>query len=270
MAASAESRDRAEAARVLAIVPNAPTEILTTLIIDEDQEVAEQAMKTAHSVGSGDVVSALGASLVSRLFEAGAPLRRRLISTLNKIRQRHPEMELDVTLIELLLAAEIAGHYRSYQVLSPLDPEQPRHQKIIAAVRHSMEQELERIFRLTALLAPSASLHDAYIGLRSSNPLVRANSIEYLENVLNPGLREVLLPLIDSQVTERERAALAAKIVGPPLENSEQAIAVLLASDDPWLKSRAEIAANRAADARTVEQEYTPEPPSLDTGIGAG
>jgi hypothetical protein len=155
-------------------------------------------------------------------------------------------------------------------VLAPLDASQPRHQKIIAAVRHSMEQELERIFRLTALLSPSASLHDAYVGLRSSNSLVRANSIEYLENVLKPGLREVLLPLIDSQVTEAERAALAEKVVGPALESSEQAIGVLLASDDPWLRSRAEIAANRAAEAAAVAEEYTPEPANMDAGIGAG
>ncbi|HVH55775.1 MAG TPA: Npt1/Npt2 family nucleotide transporter [Vicinamibacterales bacterium] len=270
MAASEEPRDRAEAARVLAIVPHPATDVLTTLILDEDQDVAEQAMRTAHSVGSGDVVAALGAALVSRLFEAGAPLRRRLIRTLNKIKQNHPNMELDATLIELLLAAEISGHYRSYQVLAPLDASQPRQQKIIAAVRHSMEQELERIFRLTALLSPSASLHDAYVGLRSSNSLVRANSIEYLENVLKPGLREVLLPLIDSQVTEADRAALAEKVVGPPLESSEQAIGVLLTSDDPWLRSRAEIAANRAAEASAVPEEYTPEPANMDAGIGAG
>jgi HEAT repeat protein len=270
MADSDEPRDRAEAARVLALVPHPAADVLTALILDEDPDVAEQAMTTAHSIGSGDVVAALGASLVARLFEAGAPLRRRLISTLNKIRQRHPRMELDVTLIEVLLAAEIAGHYRSYQVLAPLDPGNPRQQKIIAAVRHTMEQEMERIFRLTALLSPSASLHDAYIGLRSSNPLIRANSVEYLENVLKPGLREVLLPLIDSQVSAAERAQLAEKLVGPPLESSEQAIAVLMTSDDPWLRSRAEIAANRAAQAASAEEEYTPESTTMDTALGAG
>jgi AAA family ATP:ADP antiporter len=269
MAGSEEARDRAEAARVLAIIPDPPADVLTALIQDEDLDVAEQAMKAAHSIGSGDVITALGAALVSRLLEAGAPLRRRLISALNKIRQRHPRMHLDVTLIELLLAAEIAGHYRSYQVLAPLDASDPSQERIIAAVRHSMEQELERIFRLTALLSPTASLHDAYIGLRSANPLVRANSVEYLENVLEPGLRQILLPLIDGQVTEAERAHLAEKLVGPPLETSEQALAVLLASDDPWLRSRAEVAANRAAEP-AIEEEYTPEPANMDTGLGAG
>ncbi len=270
MAASDEPRDRSEAARVLAIVPDPPTDLLTSLILDDHPEVAEQAMSTAYSLGTADGVDALGASLMSGLFEAGAPLRHRLVMALNKLKQRHPLIELDVTLIELLLAAEIAGHYRSYQVLGPLDPARQAHQKIIAALRHSMEQELERIFRLIALLSPEASLHDAYIGIRSTNPLVRANSLEYLENVLKPDLRTVLLPLIDSHVTEQERASLAEKLVGPPLESSEKAVAVLLASDDPWLRSRAEIAANRAAETAAGEEDYTPEPTGMNTNLGAG
>ena len=99
---------------------------------------------------------------------------------------------------------------------------------------------------------------------------MRANALEYLENVLKPGLREVLLPLIDSHVTELERAALAERIVGPPVESSEQAIAVLLASDDPWLRSRAEIMSNRAAEAHAAEDEFAPRPTGIDSGIGVG
>ena len=270
MAGSSEPHDRIEAARVLGIMQDAPVEILTALILDEDMDVAAQAMRTAHSIGASSAVATLATSLVTGLFEAGAPLRHRLISALNKLRQRHPRMTLDVDLIELLLAAEIAGHYRSYQVLAPLDPSDRAQAKVVDALRQTMEQELERIFRLIALLAPAASLHDAYVGVRSSNSLVRANALEYLENVLKPGLREVLLPLIDSQVTEQERAALAERLVGPALESSEQAIAVLLASDDPWLRSRAEIMANRAAEAEAVDEEFVPRPAGIDADLGAG
>ena len=48
------------------------------------------------------------------------------------------------------------------------------------------------------------------------------------------------------------------------------AVAVLLASDDPWLRSRAEIMANRAAEARTAEEEFAPRPTGIDPDIGAG
>ena len=172
-------------------------------------------------------------------------------------------MELDATLIELLLAAEIAGHYRSYQVLGAARPARHRAtQQIIAALRHSMEQELERIFRLMALLSPGASLHDAYVGhavrehagagqLRSSTS----------STCLKPDLREVLLPLIDRQVSDSERAQLAERLVGPPLESPEQAVAVLLASDDPWLRSRAEIASQPSGRGRRGADDHTPHPP---------
>jgi hypothetical protein len=100
-----------------------------------------------------------------------------------------------------------------------------------------MEQELERIFRLIALLLPEEGLHDAYIGVRSSNPIVRANALEFLDNVLKPELRQVLVPLLDSQVTIAERIELANRFVGAPLETTEQAISTLLASEDSWLRS---------------------------------
>jgi hypothetical protein len=34
---------------------------------------------------------------------------------------------------------------------------------------------IERIFRIMALLLPQAGLHDAYVRLRSANPVIRAD-----------------------------------------------------------------------------------------------
>ena len=269
MAASADPHDRAEAARVLALVPDPPAGLLVSMIHDEDPAVAEQAMKTAHSPAAATAVGALVEALVSGLFAADAGQRHRLITTLNKLKQRHPRMALDTTLIELLLAAEIAGHYRSYQVLNSLDAGDAGHAHIVQALRQTMEQELERIFRLMALLSPDAALHDAYVGMRSENNLVRANALEYLENVLKPDLREVLLPLIDTQVSDAERVQLAERVVGPPLGTADEALGTLLASDDPWLRSRVEIAANRLA-AQGQEGDDTPAPPGMNANVGAG
>jgi AAA family ATP:ADP antiporter len=153
-----------------------------------------------------------------------------------------------------------------------------------------------------ALLFPHAGLHDAYVGVRSSNPSVRANALEFLDNVLQPALRHVLVPLLDSQVTIEERIALANRLVGAPLENAQQAVATLLASDDPWLRScaiqavgtlqlrtlapelkkyesssdplvRQSVVAARvqlAGDTREVHEPQLPAPVDLDVGVGAG
>src|SRR4029450_7294435 len=117
---------------------------------------------------------------------------RHLVSpSLNKFRAARPDVRIDPSVLELLLAAEIAGHYRSYQVLGPLEAQLKRDDGRAPARRHSMEQELERIFRLMALLLPQTGLHDAYVGVRSSNTTIRANALEFLDNVLQPEIRTV-------------------------------------------------------------------------------
>lgn len=320
MAGSDDAQDRAEGARLLALLDQRPTDLLERLIADEHEEVARQAIRTAQrwrlpetfdmllqALGrpavAEDAIAALAAlgrnavplleaaladpsiplearrevpavlvrigtpeaerALVTGLLDADAPLRQRVIASLNKLKVRHPQVVIDRTAVDLLLAAEIAGHYRSYQLLLPLEEEVVR-----AALRHSMEQELERIFRLIALVFPAPALHDAYVGIRSSNPLVRANAVEYLENVLPPELRAVVLPLIDSQVSENDRARLADRIIGARVESMDQVAAALLASDDPWLRSRAEAAFQRAA--HPADLDHTPAPASMDTNVGAG
>lgn len=175
--------------------------------------------------------------LLEGLLQADVTLRHRVIASLNKLRDMHPEVRIDEQLVELVLAAEIAGHYRSYQLLDPLRARVKGEDAVLDAMHQSMEQELERIFRLMGLLVRGPGFHDAYVGIRSTNPTVRDNALEFLETVLKPELRRLLLPLLDSQVTIDERISIANHIVGAPVETAEQAIATLLASEDSWLRS---------------------------------
>jgi hypothetical protein len=98
-------------------------------------------------------------------------------------------------------------------------------------VKESMDDELERIFRLMKLLLPRHDLHSAYFGLQSGNAIVHANALEFLEHAVPPRLRTLLLPLIDSEVSLEERMRLADRLFGATLESSEQALAAFPASD---------------------------------------
>ena len=352
------ARERAEAARLIALVPDAFLDLLATLLADEDVTVAKQAIRSARVVAREELVSPLvtalgdprladeaadalarygdtvvpvlserlrdeatpleirrevptvlvrvGTSqaqqvLVDSVLQGDATLRHRIIASLNKVRAAEPGIRLDANVLELLLAAEIAGHYRSYQVLGPLRTHLKEGDPVLEAMGHSMEQELERIFRLMALLLPQAGLHDAYVGVRSTNAIVRANALEFLDNVLKPELRQLLVPLLDAQVTVEERIALADRLVGAPLDSTEQAIATLLASEDSWLRScavyavgalqlhalepelrkfesaadpvlRDNVRAARRRLAGEVEaaEPHTPAPAEMDVGVGAG
>jgi AAA family ATP:ADP antiporter len=290
------ARERAEAARLIALVPDAFPDLLGKLVQDPDEQVAREAIRSAKAITReelieplitalgrpdlpGDAAAALARygdsiipeiegrlrdesvhveirrelpsvlvlvgtadaeqALVGSLLQADVTLRHRIIASLNKLRALHPQVALDPATVNLLLAAEIAGHYRSYQVLGPLRGRLKGEDPVLQALERAMEQELDRIFRLMALLLPHVGLHDAYVGLQSSDELVRANSLELLDNVLEPQLRQLLVPLLDSQVTVEERIRLANRLVGAPLDSPEQAVATLLSSEDPWLRSSA-------------------------------
>ena len=294
MATSDETNDRLEASRVIALVPEPPLDILKRLLTDPDGEVSRQALLSTETIGAEavpvlaqillddsapidvrrEVPSALARigtdraerALMSAVLESDSSLRHRIIAALNKVKQQYRPMAREPEMLELLLAAEIAGHYRSYQLLGALRATEGDNGAVIAALQLAMEQELERIFRLIGLVSGGAGLHDAYVGVRSSNPVVRANSLEYLENTLKPELRQTLFPLIDSHVSEEERIRMANHIVGAPVDSPEQALSTLLASEDPWLRSRAEYAWQRL----TGEAEPVEHTPAPEMNVGAG
>ena len=66
---------------------------------------------------------------------------------------------------------------------------------------------------------------------------VHDNALEFLDNVLKPQLREMLVPLLDGKITVHERARIAGRLVHTTIDSQEQAVSALLASDDPWLRS---------------------------------
>jgi AAA family ATP:ADP antiporter len=175
--------------------------------------------------------------LVESLLESDTRLRFRIISALNKLHQSRPELPLDTQMIETVLAAEIIGHYRSYQILGTLSERLESDDPVPRALHETMDQEVERIFRLLALLYPRYDLHGAYIGLQSSDRIVHDNALEFLDNILKPQLQRMLVPLLDSEVTTAERVALANRVVGARMETQEQALVALIQSDDPWLRS---------------------------------
>jgi AAA family ATP:ADP antiporter len=174
--------------------------------------------------------------LMDCLLERDTSLRFRIISALNKLHHLHPEIESDTQMVETVLAAEILGHYRSYQILHRLGTAADS-ADVSRGLRDSMQQELERIFRLLALLYPHMDVHSVYLGLQSKSAAVYDNALELLDSVLKSQLRKILVPLLDGRVTIAERVQLANRLVRSSIETQEEAVAALVASDDPWLKA---------------------------------
>jgi ATP:ADP antiporter, AAA family len=176
-------------------------------------------------------------TLLENVMNADTTLRLKFISALNKLHRDHPEVALDYALLETLLAAEILGHYRTYQIREAISDPQNSEDAVVKALADSQQLELERIFRLLGLLYPQVDLHSVYLGLQSRDNTVHDNALEFLENVLKSPVRVTLVPLLDGRVTPKDRARLADRLVRTKLANREQAVTELVCSEDPWLKS---------------------------------
>lgn len=204
-------------------------------LCDSSQPVAARREIPSVLVTLGSLAAAN--VLLENLLQADTMLRFRTIAALNKLRRMNSQIELDVQMLETVLAAEILGHYRSYQILATIGAAPGSDDPLLRAMKESLQQELERIFRLLSLLHPHLDFHSAYIGLQSTSASVHDNALEFIDNVLKVQLRDMLVPLLDSKVTVAERAQMAQRLVHAKIESQEQAVAELVASRDPWLKS---------------------------------
>jgi ATP:ADP antiporter, AAA family len=201
--------------------PNAPTE--------ERKEIPD--------VLAGIGTPAAAQALLENVMQGDATLRFMVISGLNRLHRDFREIPLDFQLLETVLAGEILGHYRTYQILEAVAGPGGAEDLVGGALASSLEQELERIFRLLGLLYPQLDLKAVYLGLQSKDKTVHDNALEFLENVLKSALRVTLVPLLDGRVTPKERARLADQLVHTKLESREQAVNELVSNDDPWLKT---------------------------------
>jgi AAA family ATP:ADP antiporter len=148
--------------------------------------------------------------LLESVGDSDDVVRHRVITALNKLGQLHPERRFDRRLIESALNAEIQANYRSYQALSRVGVSDDSGEA--ARIRDAAQQEGERVFRLLKILYPAHDMHSAYVGLQSDDPDVHDNAMEFLEAVLSPQLRELILPLFDRAVSLAQRAELAARL----------------------------------------------------------
>ena len=176
--------------------------------------------------------------LLESVLDSDTIVRHRIITALNKLGQVFPDRRIDRRLIETVLGAEIMAHYRSYQVLGTLGASlSAADDPVVKQIKASMQQEAERVFRLLNILYPTHDMHSAYVGLNADDPVVQDNAIEFLEAVLSPQLRELIVPLFDRGVSPAQRGHLANRLLGASLGDRDEAISVLMLSHDPWLQS---------------------------------
>jgi len=197
---------REDAVEALSLYEDSVVGTLRDHLLDSNERPAvRQAIpEVLRRIGTNSAAGALSESLL----EQDLALRFRVISALNKLQETRRDVRLDRDAIDHVMIAELMGHYRSYQLLGASGgvPD--------AALQETMSNEVERIFRLMKLLSPTLDLKEAYMSARSADAVRHANALEFLDNILSPQLRTLIVPLLDSEVSVAERVKLADRFLG--------------------------------------------------------
>jgi AAA family ATP:ADP antiporter len=191
--------------------------------------------------------------LTNNLGQKDLHLRFEIVKALNTLRVKFQGLKFDKQSIKSKILEEIKHYNRtltlwirqsteseSTETLIPsnTDPEQGvRARKLlVVALEEKLDRNLERIFRLLGLHYPPKDMYDAYLGIKSDKSHLKANAIEFLDNILDPKLKRILIPIVDTSRVDI-LADSPLEISGFEVPNEFDSIHLILQSHDNWLKS---------------------------------
>jgi len=205
--------------------------------------IRKQIPKVLARIPNSDSAAALAESLI----QSDPGMRFDVLKALNKLRSRDPDLVPPRSEVQDMLDIELMGYYRSFQILAAIDPSAGAvipgpsslgGESVLArALRERMAYELERIFRLLALLYPPRDIHNAFLGLTTGTGQRQANAQEVLEHLLQPDLYRRLVKGLDAEVALPEKVNFASRLCGSSVKSRNEALRILLHSEDSWLSA---------------------------------
>jgi AAA family ATP:ADP antiporter len=191
--------------------------------------------------------------LVKYLNHSNNIFRFEALKALNKLRTKFPLLDINPDIVKEQVLKETVNYHN---ILSALSGElnmssqdnrdnhriitqqlniQEARKLLIKALHEKLDGVIERIFRLLGLIYPAQDLYNSYLGMVSTRANLKANAIEFLDNILDTTLKEVLIPIMDNYSSARHLDH-----PGTALEKSKvdelQVMERIFESEDNWLK----------------------------------
>jgi ATP/ADP translocase len=126
---------------------------------------------------------------------------------------------------------------------------------LIRALDERVEQRLERIFLLIALIYSPRDIYSVYYNCRLK-PALRPAAVEFLDNLLDPPLKHTLVPLLDEAFESEKVRGMQQSV---QFISHAAALATVRSGQDPWLDvivtelvKRMENKSDEAGDRRVI------------------
>jgi len=172
-------------------------------------------------------------SLAAMLEDPDERVRFSALRALGRLRASHSELDYANERVERRLGEEIRKAYR-YQgwLLASADGE--RSLLLRKTLREKSHKTQDRVFRLLAMKHPPAEVYAASRGLLSPNARIRANAVEYLDNLLVAPQKRWVLGLVEDRPS-RDAVSRALREFGETLDDRREALTRQASGDDDWL-----------------------------------
>jgi CRP-like cAMP-binding protein len=223
--------------------------ILGTLrdyLLDEnaDIEIRRSIPLIISRIGSEEAVDIL----TNSLHQQNPKLQLKVIKALNKIRVQSPinsetdsEWNSQTAKIEEQLLSDVKEYYETVMLLHVYNPEyqwsfsRQRRDLVHCCLEEKLEILLERIFRLLGLIYPPTDLYHAYHGLSSENAIIRANSLELLDNLLESEHKNMVFPIIDDDINRNYLLEVGESLGIGICKSRVEVLESLLESNEPLI-----------------------------------
>ncbi len=98
-----------------------------------------------------------------------------------------------------------------------------------------MDRAQEIVFRLLGLIYDARDIYNAFLGITSNQQSLRANSVEFIDNIISAGLKKYIIPMLDSFSAE-SLVVPGEKLFRFQIPAENHGINSLLNDSDNWLK----------------------------------
>lgn len=112
-----------------------------------------------------------------------------------------PLLTEDALLYRNTLAIRYAVHQETFREANDLSAQQAR-QELLDLLDRRLDVLLERIFCILGLAYPPGIIIPLRKDLRSQDSQVRINTLELLDNILEPAIKKIVMPILESTLSE--------------------------------------------------------------------
>jgi len=207
-------------------------EFLTTILEDIGQkpDVRMHIPKIIRTIGTQQSLDVL----MKNVDIKNDQIRNNIIVEMAHMAKSDRHLRIDTEKIASIIETEIKNYYQQVVILSEIENKiEPRLLGEVLNLR--AKRAAQRLLVLLSMLHPDQPIESITLGLRSSDPSIRANSIELLDNILEGEKKRPILAMFEDD-TIRKKCKLGQSYFNTLKEDSFTGwLQQLLDDDDHWV-----------------------------------